>query len=627
MPRGTTQVVTRGTTNDCIAGSGGGVAEVSRRSTCLTPIGGSGILAAVNDEVPGLNLQNTDPDLRTMEELLEVPTVDIGDAIVVLPILANQFELKIGLLNLVTAISFHGFANDDPHFHIRRFMKKDLVSKFANQLFPPSRTTNLRNEITRFQQKFDESFSEAWERFKDLLNKCPHHGFYPLHQVDTFYNGLNQSDQDSLNLAAGGNFLTRNTQEALTIIENKYKVRTSRNKPQVSSANGSSSQNDAITTITKQVKALVSSMNKPIHSIQEGCETCGGPHSYFECQAASGYTQNERPLGVLPSNTIPNPQEDIKVIITQSGMILARPSVLSSPSSSSKEVERYPKTITDQYFLKKKLILHEITPTRITLELVTQMVVYLAGIVEDVFVQVGKFTFPADFVVVDYDIDPRVPLILGRPFLRTACSLVDVHGEELTLRVSDEKLVLNFESTLKYPQKDGDESIHMIDILDTTCEDYFHEVLNVQKSIHPLSGTPNPSIDLVVESLSPSLTLFGDSDFLLDEADAFLSLGDSIPSGIDNGIYESKGDPPDLELKDLPPHLNWTLSSTSPPPSSSKEVERDLKMVTDQLLPSPASSPSELPKRNPHQPLIPYPSSLNKEKLQDKSDIQVHKFL
>ncbi|GJZ57976.1 reverse transcriptase domain-containing protein [Tanacetum coccineum] len=154
----------------------------------------------------------------------------------------HSSELKIGLLNLVTAIAFHGFENDDPHSHIRRFTKitqtvklnnvpsdvvklllfpfslegaartwlekeppnsittwNDLVSKFVNRFFPPSKTTNLRNEITRFQQRFGETFAEAWDRFKDLLNKCPHHGFSPLHQIDTFYNSLNQSEQDSLN--------------------------------------------------------------------------------------------------------------------------------------------------------------------------------------------------------------------------------------------------------------------------------------------------------------------------------------------------------------------------------------------------------------------------------------------
>ncbi|GKC42506.1 reverse transcriptase domain-containing protein [Tanacetum coccineum] len=195
------------------------------------------------------------PDLRSIKELLQAPADGVGDAIVVPPILANQFELKIGLLNLVTAIAFHGFENDDPHYHIRRFTKitqtvklnvpsdvvklllflfslegaartwlekeppnsittwNDIVSKFVNRFFPPSKTTNLRNEITRFQQRFGETFVEAWDRFKDLLNKCPHYGFSPFHQIDTFYNSLNQSEQDSLNSAAGGNFLNKNTQE------------------------------------------------------------------------------------------------------------------------------------------------------------------------------------------------------------------------------------------------------------------------------------------------------------------------------------------------------------------------------------------------------------------------------
>ncbi|GKD00722.1 reverse transcriptase domain-containing protein [Tanacetum coccineum] len=134
-------------------------------------------------------------------------------------------------------------------------------------------------------------------------------------------------------------------------------------------------------------------------------------------------------------------------------------------------------------------------------ELANRSVAYPAGIAEDVFVQVGKFTFPTDFIFVDYDVDPRVPLTLGRPFLRTACALVD----------------------------HGDESINKIDILNITCEDYFHEVLNVQQSIHPLSGSPTPFSELVVASLSPSLTPFGDSDFLLEETDAFLSLDDLIP--------------------------------------------------------------------------------------------------
>ncbi|GKB63431.1 hypothetical protein Tco_0919617 [Tanacetum coccineum] len=139
-------------------------------------------------------------------------------------------------------------------------------------------------------------------------------------------------------------------------------------------------------------------------------------------------------------------------------------------------------------------------------------------------------------------------------------TLVNVHGEELTLRVADEKLIFNVESTSKYPHKHGDESINQIAIIDTSCDDHFHKVLNVQKSIHPLSGSPTPSSDPVVTSLSPSLTPFGDSDFLLEETDAFLALDDSIPPEIDNAIYDSEGDIlfrekllNDDPTKDLPP--------------------------------------------------------------------------
>ncbi|GKC71106.1 reverse transcriptase domain-containing protein, partial [Tanacetum coccineum] len=106
----------------------------------------------------------------------------------------------------------------------------DLVSKFINQFFHPSKTTYLRNEITTFFQKLNETFNEAWERFKGLLRQCPHHGFSKLHQLDTFYNSLNSNDQDALDSAVGGNFLDKMPQEGLAIIESKSKVRYSRSR-------------------------------------------------------------------------------------------------------------------------------------------------------------------------------------------------------------------------------------------------------------------------------------------------------------------------------------------------------------------------------------------------------------
>nr|GFB74558.1 reverse transcriptase domain-containing protein [Tanacetum cinerariifolium] len=171
---------------------------------------------------------------QTMAQLLQAPTVGYGDAIVIPEIEATNFELKHGLINLVQNKQFFGHEKEDPHAHLCYFNKitstmrvsnipnstikimlfpfslegaariwlekepprsiltwDDLVSKFINQFFPPSKTTNLRNEITRFQQRFDESFSEAWDHFNDLLRACTHHGFFELHQLDTFYNALN----------------------------------------------------------------------------------------------------------------------------------------------------------------------------------------------------------------------------------------------------------------------------------------------------------------------------------------------------------------------------------------------------------------------------------------------------
>ncbi|GKB19352.1 reverse transcriptase domain-containing protein [Tanacetum coccineum] len=146
------------------------------------------------------------------------------------------------------------------------------------------KTTNLKNDITNFQQRFDETFSEAWDRFKDLLRKCPHHGFSKLHQNDTFYNALTQSDQDSLNAAAGGNLLNRTPRDTLTIIESMSKVRSSRNKPvvsKVSTTTSSPSPSPDVTALTEIVNELVL-MNKAtqqatVKAIEETCVTCGGP--------------------------------------------------------------------------------------------------------------------------------------------------------------------------------------------------------------------------------------------------------------------------------------------------------------------------------------------------------------
>ncbi|GJY23918.1 reverse transcriptase domain-containing protein [Tanacetum coccineum] len=137
----------------------------------------------------------------------------------------------------------------------------------------------------------------------------------------------------------------------------------------------------------------------------------------------------------------------------------------------------------------KKLGLPELISTRMTLKLANRAICTPAGIARDVFVPVGKFTFPADFVIVDYEIDPRVPLILGRPFLQIARALIDVHGEEMILRDGDERLILNMKhDTSSYSNNPKKESINMIDIYNVSYENYLEDLFENEKITNHPSG-------------------------------------------------------------------------------------------------------------------------------------------
>ncbi|GJZ13601.1 reverse transcriptase domain-containing protein, partial [Tanacetum coccineum] len=161
-----------------------------------------------------------------------------------------------------------------------------------------------------------------------------------------------------------------------------------------------------------------------------------------------------------------------------------------------------------------------------------------AGIAEDVFVKVGKFYFPTDFVVVDYVVDPRVSLILGRPFLRTGRALIDVYGEELTLRHDDDAVTFKVGQTLRYFYNDA-ESINRINVIDVACGEYAQEVLGFLE----ISTSGNHTSEPIISTSSPTLTPFGDSDFILEETDAFLAIEDDLISPeIDDSYYDSEGD-------------------------------------------------------------------------------------
>ncbi|GJW89651.1 reverse transcriptase domain-containing protein [Tanacetum coccineum] len=202
----------------------------------------------------------------------------------------------------------------------------------------------------------------------------------------------------------------------------------------------------------------------------------------------------------------------------------------------------------------KELGLPELISTQMTLELVNHDICTPKGIARDVFVPVGKFTFPADFIIFDYESGPRVPLILGRPFLRTARALIDIHGEELILRDGNERLILNMRNdTSSYSNEPHQESINMIDVYNVSHEEYRKDLFAAN---HP-SGNPTSISEPETKSSSSSPTLISleESNLIWEEFEAYLA-SDSFPPGNSN------------PLSLLPPfHNSLSGSTTSSSPS------------------------------------------------------------
>nr|GEV59959.1 reverse transcriptase domain-containing protein [Tanacetum cinerariifolium] len=182
-----------------------------------------------------------------------------------------------------------------------------------------------------------------------------------------------------------------------------------------------------------------------------------------------------------------------------------------------------------------KLYLPNLSPTCMTLKLADRLISRLVRVVEDVFVKVGTFHFPADFVVVDFDTDPRVPLILRRSFLKTERALIDVFEGKHTLRVGKEAKIFNLDQTSRYSTNYNDMTANQIDVIDMACEDYLQEVLGFFDVI--ASGNLTPYYDPIVSTTSPTLTPFDETKF-----DKY---------SIDK--------PPKVELKDLPPHTKYVF--------------------------------------------------------------------
>nr|GEY20154.1 reverse transcriptase domain-containing protein [Tanacetum cinerariifolium] len=285
------------------------------------------------------------------------------------------------------------------------------------------------------------------------------------------------------------------------------------------------------------------------------------------------------------------------VILNKLPRKLRDPGKFLIPSDLGASINLMPLSVWEGISLPK------LTPTCMTLELADRSVFKPVGVAKYVSVKVGVFHFPANFVVVDLNQAPRVPLILRRCFLKIGRALIYVHKGELTLRIGNEAITYNLDQTSRYSAIYNQITANKIDIINIACKDYSQEVLGFFDVT--LSGNPTPYDDPIISTTSPTLTPFGDSDFLLfEEADAFLILEDDLNSLKINPFYydqeedillleailnseplpplpnheqylpsfkkelkvceaiiikSSVDEPPEVELKDLPPHLEYAF--------------------------------------------------------------------
>ncbi|GJU83922.1 hypothetical protein Tco_1291468 [Tanacetum coccineum] len=223
-------------------------------------------------------------DQRTMAELLCAPTEGYAEAIVVPPIPDEHFELKHSLINLVTSKQFFGFEKEDPHAHIRYFNKITSTLKYKD-------VPETSIKLMLFPFSIDGP-ARIW------LDKEPSCSI--LTWDDLCLHTYHPSDQDSLNSATDGNLLERSAQDVLKIIENKSKVRNSRNKPIVSQVKASNVDSSEIASaVASVVTSAMTAMFKQhqvtpalasVKAVEESCVTCGGAHSYRQCPATDGNT-------------------------------------------------------------------------------------------------------------------------------------------------------------------------------------------------------------------------------------------------------------------------------------------------------------------------------------------------
>ncbi|XP_073120712.1 uncharacterized protein [Henckelia pumila] len=690
---------------------------------------------------------------------LALPNIEGARPSIIRPtVAANHFEIKPAILQMIhNTLQFGGSVIDEPYVHITNFLEicdtfkiqgvsddairlrlfpfslrdkakawltdlpagsittwDDLAKSFLTKYFPPSKSMKLRADITTFSQGEQEMFYEAWERYKDLLRRCPHHQLPEGLVVQTFYYGLSHSNRTMLDAVAGGNLLRKSSEDGFELIEemasSSYHPQSERGAARKSTG---IHQIDAFTSVAAQLEV----MNKRIEELSVGnsvmrvqevwCEKCGAEHFTKDCQTFSqpegvmashmgnqnrprndpfsnsynpGWRQHpnfswggqnnkaygnqnysrqpqeekssleqmmqkfisstetrmqnqdasiknlenqigqlaksisSRDQGTLPSDTEKNPKEQSSILTppptSQSKIVVPQPfpvalkkakldsqfgkflevfkklninipfadALMQMPSyakflkeilSNKRKLEEHAMiSLTDNcsalalcdlgasinlmpYSVFRKLSLGEPKSTRMSLQLADRSIKYPRGIIEDVLVKVYKFIFPVDFVVLDMEEDLDMPLILGRPFLATGKTLIDVQKGELLLRVGEEKISFDVFNALKFSQ--NNEECFQLDVVDSLLFDYVQDTFQEPLETALISEHVNNFSD-EIEGMTAYL-----NDNQSWRRGGKLRLED-LCNRKDLVLQKpSIEEPPTLELKPLPTHLKYVF--------------------------------------------------------------------
>nr|GEW87821.1 reverse transcriptase domain-containing protein [Tanacetum cinerariifolium] len=490
------------------------------------------------------------------------------------------------------------------------FTWDDLVSKFINQFFPPSKKTNLRNEITNFQQGFDESFSEAWDIFKDLLRSYPHHAVIEIKSKVRYLHNKPIVAKVSTNTSTFGIspdvaelkdmvkalLLDKKSQNQAPatvkevkescVVENELEVtkdtmHPTNNKstedvqPQVVQSKSPNLASELVNSLT------IEPVNSPVSASRPNLRPSIPYPSRLQDQKLRDKAnyQREKFFQIFEDFNfnisfvdalilMPKFSPSIKILLTNKDKLYLGKFLIPCDFAEKAQcldlVDLGASINLMPLFMWNKLSLLDLTPTCMTLELVDHSISYPVGVAEDVYVKVSSLNFLADFVVIDFDDDPRVPLILWRSFLKTERALIDVFEGELTLCVGKEAITFNLDQTSRYSANYSDMTAKRIDVIDMACEDDFQ--LEEVDAFLAIEDDPT-SLEVYQSYLNPV------GDILLLEA--FLNDDPSLPPPTQGNylpevckelkICEAKSDkssieePPEVELKYLPPHLEYAF--------------------------------------------------------------------